>query len=219
MNWEKIKTTLGIKSSQNQIVNLEPALRISDRLGGHIVTGHIDGVAQLLNIKKIDKSQKEFLKLMEDNNVICVSPPGHGKTSTAIQSISYYLNFSNYTKPKNIFFLSFTNAAINEARNRLKDVNGGRLVECYTIDSFAGRLNQKVREDTGLKFQTNTYEENIIQYEFWYSFLAILFLFATINGVLRYFNFVNNYGFKPNIRGLMFPLIGLILVALKLITT
>tara|TARA_A100001037_G_scaffold266713_1_gene259088 strand:- start:159 stop:584 length:426 start_codon:yes stop_codon:yes gene_type:complete len=65
----------------------------------------------------------------------------------------------------------------------------------------------------------NTYEENIIQYEFWYSFLAILFLFATINGILRYFNFVNNYGFKPNIRGLMFPLIGLILVALKLITT
>ena len=99
---------------------------------------------------------------MEDNNVICVSPPGHGKTSTAIQSISYYLNFSSYTKPKNIFFLSFTNAAVNEARNRLKDVNGGRLVECYTIDSFAGRLNQKVREDTGLKFQTNTYEENII---------------------------------------------------------
>ena len=31
------KTTLGEKSSINQIVNLEPALRISDRLGGHIV--------------------------------------------------------------------------------------------------------------------------------------------------------------------------------------
>ena len=58
--------------------------------------------------------------------------------------------------------MSFTNAAINEARNRLKDVKGGRLVECYTIDSFAGRLNQLVRENTGLKFQTNTYEENMI---------------------------------------------------------
>ena len=34
------KTTLGEKSNINQIVNLEPALRISDRLGGHIVSGH-----------------------------------------------------------------------------------------------------------------------------------------------------------------------------------
>ena len=28
-------------------VNLEPALRASDRLGGHIVQGHVDGVAEL----------------------------------------------------------------------------------------------------------------------------------------------------------------------------
>ena len=65
----------------------------------------------------------------------------------------------------------------------------------------------------------NTYEENLIQYEFWYSFLLMLFTFATINGGLRAFNLVNNYGFKPNIRGLIFPLVGLILIVLKLITT
>jgi riboflavin synthase len=29
-------------------VNLERALRLSDRLGGHIVTGHIDGMGRLL---------------------------------------------------------------------------------------------------------------------------------------------------------------------------
>ena len=38
------KTTLGVKSNLNQIVNLEPALRLSDRLGGHIVSGHVDGL-------------------------------------------------------------------------------------------------------------------------------------------------------------------------------
>ena len=65
----------------------------------------------------------------------------------------------------------------------------------------------------------NTYEENLIQYEFWYSFLLMLFTFAAINGALRAFNLVNNYGFKPNIRGLIFPLVGLILIVLKLITT
>ncbi len=31
----------------NSQVNLERAMRLSDRLGGHLVTGHVDGIAQL----------------------------------------------------------------------------------------------------------------------------------------------------------------------------
>jgi riboflavin synthase len=31
-------------------LNLEPALRLGDELGGHIVTGHVDGVAEVLGI-------------------------------------------------------------------------------------------------------------------------------------------------------------------------
>ena len=46
----------------------------------------------------------------------------------------------------------------------------------------------------------NTYEENVVQYKFWYSF-----------------HLVNNYGFKPTIRGLMFPLIGIILIIIRTI--
>jgi riboflavin synthase len=30
-------------------VNLEKALRLADRLGGHLVSGHVDGVAELVN--------------------------------------------------------------------------------------------------------------------------------------------------------------------------
>ena len=63
----------------------------------------------------------------------------------------------------------------------------------------------------------NTYEENVVQYKFWYSFLFILFAMATINGFLRFFNLVNNYGFKPTIRGLMFPLIGIVLIIIRTI--
>lgn len=40
------KTTFGGIKSGNA-VNLERALRLSDRLGGHIVSGHIDGTAKL----------------------------------------------------------------------------------------------------------------------------------------------------------------------------
>lgn len=37
------KTNLGLKKVKDQ-VNLERALRVGDRLGGHLVTGHVDGV-------------------------------------------------------------------------------------------------------------------------------------------------------------------------------
>ncbi len=41
------KTTLG-RITQGSKVNLERALRLSDRLGGHLVTGHIDGLGSLV---------------------------------------------------------------------------------------------------------------------------------------------------------------------------
>ena len=41
------RTTLG-ELRQSGKVNLERALRLSDRLGGHMVTGHVEGVGRLL---------------------------------------------------------------------------------------------------------------------------------------------------------------------------
>ena len=75
------KTTLGAKSGINQIVNLEPALRISDRLGGHIVSGHIDGLGKVENVEKLEKSwllsikwqNKSFSKYIVDKGSICVN--------------------------------------------------------------------------------------------------------------------------------------------------
>ena len=40
------RTTLG-GIATGATVNLERSLRVSDRLGGHIVTGHVDGVGRL----------------------------------------------------------------------------------------------------------------------------------------------------------------------------
>jgi riboflavin synthase len=41
------KTTLG-DWSEGRAVNLERALRLGDELGGHIVSGHVDGVAEIV---------------------------------------------------------------------------------------------------------------------------------------------------------------------------
>ncbi|MFN9872827.1 MAG: riboflavin synthase [Cyanobacteriota bacterium] len=37
------RTTLAVRAAAGAAVNLEPALLLSDRLGGHLVSGHVDG--------------------------------------------------------------------------------------------------------------------------------------------------------------------------------
>ena len=46
------RTTLGEKANQRGLVNLEPALRLSDRLGGHLVGGHVDGLGEIITVKQ-----------------------------------------------------------------------------------------------------------------------------------------------------------------------
>lgn len=47
--------TLNVTTFKNlksgDVVNLERAMRLGDRLGGHMVSGHVDGTGTLLNIK------------------------------------------------------------------------------------------------------------------------------------------------------------------------
>jgi riboflavin synthase len=52
------RTILGELKEGDQ-VNLERALRLADRLGGHIVTGHIDGIGVIVEKKK----ERDFLQL------------------------------------------------------------------------------------------------------------------------------------------------------------
>ncbi len=50
------RTNLAEKAQKNGFVNLEPALRLSDRLGGHIVSGHIDGLGRVISIENLKNS-------------------------------------------------------------------------------------------------------------------------------------------------------------------
>lgn len=53
------RTTLSLRKAGHR-VNLERALRLSDRLGGHLVSGHVDGAAILATIEK----KEDFVKLV-----------------------------------------------------------------------------------------------------------------------------------------------------------
>lgn len=47
---ETVNVTTANGWREGDTVNLEPALALGDRLGGHIVSGHVDGIAQLLSV-------------------------------------------------------------------------------------------------------------------------------------------------------------------------
>lgn len=52
---ETLDCTVGL-DKQGAAVNLEKALRLSDRLGGHLVSGHVDGVGEVLAFDDLGES-------------------------------------------------------------------------------------------------------------------------------------------------------------------
>lgn len=54
---ETLHCTVGLEQ-QGAGVNLEKALRLSDRLGGHLVSGHVDGVGEVVEFHNLGESWK-----------------------------------------------------------------------------------------------------------------------------------------------------------------
>jgi riboflavin synthase len=82
------RTTLGRLPSRS-MVNLERALRVGDRLGGHWVSGHIDGVVRLIGREPVGGSLELSFDLPQAL-VPYVAPKG----SVAIDGVSLTVNSS-----------------------------------------------------------------------------------------------------------------------------
>lgn len=54
---ETLDCTVGL-DEQGAPVNLEKALRLADRLGGHLVSGHVDGVGEVVEFADLGESWK-----------------------------------------------------------------------------------------------------------------------------------------------------------------
>lgn len=59
---ETLNCTADMDKQGNQ-VNLEKALRLSDRLGGHLVSGHVDGVGEVITFTPAGESHLLVLRL------------------------------------------------------------------------------------------------------------------------------------------------------------
>ena len=51
------------KFTLNQKVNLERSLKLNDRISGHFVFGHVDGIALIENIEKLNDCEKWDIKV------------------------------------------------------------------------------------------------------------------------------------------------------------
>lgn len=84
------KTTLGIWNT-GDVVNLEHPLRLNDLLGGHMVQGHVDGVATITNITELPDGStrvsvsvpQEFCKYIVDKGSVCLNGVSLTVASTA----------------------------------------------------------------------------------------------------------------------------------------
>ncbi len=80
------RSTLG-KLREGDKVNLERALRLSDRLGGHFVTGHIDGIG-VITEKRRERDYVTLRVRVPENVLKYVVPKG----SIAMDGISLTVN-------------------------------------------------------------------------------------------------------------------------------
>lgn len=63
---ETLSVTTFSKLKKGDKVNLERALSVNGRFGGHIVTGHIDGLAKIKNIQKMSEFYNIKFEIAQD---------------------------------------------------------------------------------------------------------------------------------------------------------
>ncbi|MFM1849536.1 MAG: hypothetical protein RL446_375 [Pseudomonadota bacterium] len=82
---ESLDRTTGL--SEPGAVNLEKALRASDRLGGHMVSGHVDTTAPIVGLDRIDESVRLQIALPAELSAFVTE-----KGSVAVHGVSLTIN-------------------------------------------------------------------------------------------------------------------------------
>ncbi len=100
-------TTLGGLVAGSR-VNLEKALTATDRLGGHIVSGHVDGVGQVVglsedgrSIRVVMRAPDSLAKYIAHKGSICID--GTSLTVNAVNGAEFELNIIPQTMAETVF--------------------------------------------------------------------------------------------------------------------
>lgn len=124
------KSNLG-KLTNGSKVNLERALKASDRLGGHIVSGHIDGTGTISQFKEEENAtwitvnaSNNLLKYIIDKGSIAID--GTSLTVAKVDQDNFKVSIIPHTKEKTILI----------SKKVGDDVN----LECDIIGKYVERL-------------------------------------------------------------------------------
>jgi riboflavin synthase len=132
---ETIRQTSFSMLKPGSAVNLERALRLADRLGGHMVSGHIDGTGKVL--RRWDEDNATWFKISAEESVLRYIVD---KGSVALDGISLTVT----SVDKNSFSVSI----IPHTKNitTLPDKKSGDLlnIECDLIAKYIEKLQQPV---------------------------------------------------------------------------
>ena len=113
-------------------INLERALKVGDELGGHIVSGHVDGVAQIVQLGDVGDSTEVILEAPEELvKYIAV------KGSVALNGTSLTVNKVD-GKCFGINFIPHTKTVTTWGQMRLGDMVN---IEIDTLARYVDRLH------------------------------------------------------------------------------
>ena len=87
---ETVSRTAQGQWSEGRKLNLERAMKLGDELGGHIVTGHVDGVAEVVRIEPAGDSKIIAFRVARD-----LAPYLAAKGSVTVDGVSLTVNNVN----------------------------------------------------------------------------------------------------------------------------
>ncbi len=101
------KETLNVTTGLNQqgFVNLEKAMRLNDRLGGHLVSGHVDGIGEVIQFEAVNdcwllviRAPHTISKYIARKGSICVN--GVSLTTNTVEKDNFAINIIPHTLEK-----------------------------------------------------------------------------------------------------------------------
>ncbi|WP_312318450.1 riboflavin synthase [Stenotrophomonas sp.] len=110
-------TTLG-QLTDGAIINLERAMRPTDRLGGHLVSGHVDGLGEVVSIHEDARAQRwrfaapaGLLRYIAKKGSICVD--GVSLTVNEVDDAGFEVALIPHTVAHTAFAASRVGSAVN----------------------------------------------------------------------------------------------------------